>query len=281
LIGAHAFNEAQGESFFRDRFEKVPGDPVNFYTVRQVQGTLPHGLEPGSYVAFFSSSSDEMFAITDEVGFGRFPTQYAAALAIGRAASARGKRLVVRFHPHLLYKHESWRREWDFDLLAAEGVLVIPPEDPCDSYALAGSSHCVFTCGSTVGFECTVRGIPNADLGDWVGGRLGAMHAVTTVEEVARFIDSPSLPEGARRAALMYGSFWRTSGRPLPELDVGSHPYHAQIGGRIVDPVRFAQQSLRQLLIRSREQGDGAALGRKVMIDPNLAERAKEQLAKS
>lgn len=278
LIAAHPFDEAQGESFFRDRFERVPGDPVNFYIARQVQGALPIGLEPDSYVAFFSSSSDEMFAITDEVGFGDFPTQYAAALEIARAARLRGKHLVLRLHPHLSYKHESWRREWDFDQLAAHGVFIIPPEDPCDSYALADSAHCVFTCGSTVGFECSVRGIPNADMGDWVGGRLGAMRAVMSAHDVAQFIESPSLPEGARKAALMYGSFWRTAGKPLPELDVGSHPYSARIGGRIVDPIRFAQSSLSQLLTTPKAGDEASTVGRKVMIDPNLEDRAKKQI---
>lgn len=279
LIKAHPLHRELGETFYADRLKKAPGDPVNFYVARQVEGHLPEGLTGGDYVAFFSSSSDEMIAITDEAALGEFPTQYQAALTVAQAARAAGKRAVVRLHPHHMYKHASWRREWDFARLRDEGALVIAPEDACDTYALAGAAHCVFTCGSTVGFECSYRGIPNADVGNWVGGQLGAMHSVGNQAEVEAFIASPALPPGARDAALMYAAFWRSAGIPLPELDVGRHPYFATIDRRMVDPIRAGLQRVRQVRDRLAGRADTSAYSGRIVIDPHLEARVKQQAA--
>lgn len=278
LIGEHDYDPAAGNAFYQDRLAKAAGDPVNFFTAAQIEGHLPTGIEPGTFIAFFTSSSDEMFAITDEAGFGEFPTQFAAAEALLAAAGRHGKKLVIRFHPHLQYKHPSWQREWDFSRLLNQGAVLIAPDDPCDSYALAGVSHAVFTCGSTVGFECTYRGIPNADVGLWVGGVLGAMPAVLDESALERFVAAPILLPDAHEQALRYGSFVRRAGRRLPEFDVGTHPYFARINGRIVDPIRYAVAKLRVgagVEGRRRSAAIGISDG-KVLLDPNLRIPAPE-----
>jgi hypothetical protein len=44
---------------------------------------------------------------------------------------------------------------------------------------------------------------------------------------------------------LLFGSFYKSAGKPLPELDVGLRPNLARIAGRIVDPVRYAFEKLK------------------------------------
>jgi hypothetical protein len=277
LILAHDYDPAAGEAFYLDRLRKAPGDAVNYYTSAQVEGLLPAGVEPGQFVAFFTSSSDEFTAISDSRLFGDFHNQFEAAVAIAREAAKQGRTFVLRMHPHLRYKHESWRREWDFDALEALGALIIQPDDKVDSYALAAASRCVFTCGSTVGFECSFRNIPNADIGTWAGFMLGAMDRVMSAEDVARFIAAPALPPGAREGALRYGSYVRRAGRPLPRLDMGRHPHHSRLDGRIVDPVRHAFQRARETIRRDR--GSQMRHG-KIVLDPTieaLASKEREQ----
>lgn len=225
-----------------------------------MQGLLPDGALPGEFVAFFSSSSDEFIAIFDTLGFGAFAGQSDAAIAVAEAAATHGKRFVLRLHPHLQHKHPSWRREWDFERLRAMGAIVIQPEDKADSYAIAAAAHCVFTCGSTAGFECTYRGIPNADVGEWVGAKLGAMHHVTTKAEVAAFVASPALPPGAREAALRYGSYVRRAGTPLEELEVGTHPHFSRSAGAWSTPSARPCRSFAALCAgRARPRGWSAA----------------------
>lgn len=116
-----------------------------------------------------------------------------------------------------------------------------------NSYAMVRAGYSVITTGSTIGLEASYLGVPNAVVGSWVGGWLGASVVANTPEELARFIAEPQLLPHARDAALRFGSFYWSGGKLLPELDVGIHPNLARIDGQIVDPVRFAAQKLRSL----------------------------------
>jgi hypothetical protein len=115
------------------------------------------------------------------------------------------------------------------------------------SYALVRNSRCVITTGSSIGLEATYLGVPNAVVGSWVAGRLGAAVELDTPEQMSAFIAEPRLHPDAHRAALRYGCFQKTGGKLLPDLDVGSHPNFARIAGRIVDPARYATQKIRSL----------------------------------
>lgn len=272
LIRGHPLDEQAAEAFYEERLAKSPQSEVSFYTATQTAGALPADIEPGRYVPFFPSSTDEMFAVGDEPPYGAFDNQNDIAVALSDACRTNGLQLVVRLHPHLRFKHAAWRREWDFDDLRRRGVPVLDPEDPTDSYALVRGARCVITTGSSIGLEATYLGIPNAVVGRWVAGRLGASAELDTREHLAQFIANPQLPPDARRGALLYGSFYKSGGKLLPELDVGSHPSFARIGGRIVDPIRYAAQKLRFIF---RPQGDAEALdvrsgmqGGRVLLPP-------------
>ena len=245
LIRAHPFDETAGNAFFQERLAKSPQSEVSFYTAIQEKDSLPAGIEAGKFVVFFPSSTDEMLAIGDEPPYGSFRNQQEIAAVLSNACAAHGMQLVLRLHPHLRFKHASWRREWDFDDLRRRRVIVVEPADPHDSYALARSARCVITTGSSIGIEAAYLGVPSAVVGRWVGGRLGATVELDTAEEIGAFVADPRSPPNARAGALLYGSFYKSGGTLLPEFDVGSHPNFARINGRIVDPVRFAVQKLR------------------------------------
>jgi hypothetical protein len=248
IIEAHDFDESAGEVFFQSRMNKAPTNEVGFFTATQQPGKVPSGMEQGGTVVFFTSSSDEMHAVTDHALYGTFATQNDVALALADICRERGLQLLVRLHPHLRFKHPAWRREWDFAELERRGVRVLAPEDPADSYAMVRAAHSVVTTGSTIGLEASYLGVPNAVVGSWVGACLGASAAANTADDLARFSAAPHLPHNARQRALLFGSFYKSGGTVLPELEVGIHPNMARIGGRIVDPIRYAVQRLRFLV---------------------------------
>lgn len=240
------FSRPAGEAFFEARINRAPGTPSAFFTADQEPGTIPKGLRSCEFVTFFTSSPDELFGITEEVRFGQFRSQAEAAAAIAESCAASGKRLVIRFHPHLNFKHESWRNEWDFDRLRAADVTVIMPDDPWDSYSLARASHCVFTCGSTIGLESTYLEVPNAVIGRGLPSALGASVEVNDEREIAEFIERPQLLANGRDRAMLLGSYFQCrAGVKVAGLAMGTHPNFARIDGKIVDPVRYAFQSLR------------------------------------
>jgi len=248
IIEAHEFDREAGEAFFQARFEKHSSTEVALMTAAQRPGALPAEMEPGRTVTFFTSASDEMFAVTDDPLYGSFLTQHEIALALADSCNAHDLQLVVRLHPHLRFKHPAWKREWDFDELRQRGALILDPEDPADSYAMLRAARAVVTTGSTIGLEASYLGIPNAVVGTWLAGCLGASVVANTPGELAGFVAEPRLPPNARERALLFGSFYRMGGKPLAELDVGIHPNLACIDGRVVDPVRYAVQKLRFLL---------------------------------
>jgi len=245
LIEAHCVDASAGEAFFQSRINREATNEVGFFTSTQLRGALPAGMEQVRTVAFFTSSSDEMHAVTDHALYGSFPTQNDVALALADNCRELGLKLLIRLHPHLRFKHPAWKREWDFAELEQRGAVVLAPEDPADSYAILRASHCVVTTGSTIGLEASYLGIPNVVVGTWLGACLGASVAADTAEDLARFIAEPHLPPHARERALRFGSFYRSAGKLLPELDVGIHPNLARIDGRVVDPIRYAVQKLR------------------------------------
>jgi hypothetical protein len=266
VVAEHDVVRTAGEAFYLERINRQPGSEATFFTKGMKIGLIPDGLRKGEYVAFYPSSSDEMAFIRDDPNYGEFPTQYLVAEALAKICQQLGKKLVVRLHPHLQHKNPVWRREWDFNALAARGALIIDPSDACDTYALSRSSHCVVSCGSTVGFESSFMDVPNAVVGLTIGGILGASAEVMTFAELGRFVASPEMPPDAREKTLIYGSFNKVSGTLLEELDVGRHPNLARIDGRIVDPLRAGVQRLRELGRRHQGHGHAGFVDGKVIV---------------
>jgi hypothetical protein len=266
VVQDHTFDLAAGEEFYLERIHRKPGNEASFFTEGMKTDHIPEGLERGSYVAFYPSSSDELAFIRDDPFYGEFATQFEVAHELARICKDTRRKLVIRLHPHLQHKNQIWRREWDFNSLDALDVFVIPPEDPCDSYALSRGARCVVTCGSTVSFESTFMGVPNAVVGEAVGNLIGASARVMTRAELRTFVDTASLPERAKEQALIYGSFNKVSGTLLEELDTGRHPNFARIDGKIVDPVRAAVQLVRELSRRRQDHSSAGFADGKVIV---------------
>ena len=274
MIEATPFDAAAGHTFFESRLARSSGDAAvwsaKFFTAGQSVGRLPSGVDGNRIVSFFTSSADEFLFVSDTPSSGQFATQMEAVVAVAEQAAQRGVTLVLRMHPHLTYKHDSWRREWDFDQLRAMGVLVVPPDDMVDTYALVRRSHCVFTFGSTVGLEAAYLGVACAAFGSTLTNLLGATTTIASVDDIGQMIDDPVVLGGAREAALRYASFVSTAGTSLPTIDYGTHPDFARVDGRIVDPIRYVARRVRNMFdhrpATSSHQG-------KLVMDPGLQRR--------
>jgi hypothetical protein len=250
IIEAHDFDPAEGELYFGERIARSAGNEVNYFIGIQKEGHIPDEVRGKEFVAFFTSSTDERVAALGLHDLGEFSDQCEVALALARSCAREGKQLVVRLHPHLRFKHAAWRREWDFDALAAAGAIVVHPDAKCDSYALARAATCAVTAGSTITFECSFLNVVNAVIGDCLPGRMGASRVCRTEAELAEFVARPSMPEGAREKALVYGSYMRIGGVPIPGYALNGHVSQATLDGRRIDPARAIAHNIRRLLRR-------------------------------
>ncbi|MGZ8336270.1 MAG: hypothetical protein ACXWU1_06375 [Allosphingosinicella sp.] len=247
IIRSHDVDVCEGETYYLNRVNKAAGNEVNYFTGLQVKGQLPEEAK-GPYVAFFTSSTDERVASLGEHDLGAFHDQCQVAQTLAGICARQGTRLIVRLHPHLRDKHPSWQHEWDFEALRSAGAVVLEPTDHCDSYALARSAHCVITAGSTISFECSFMGVPNAVVGDCLPGHMDSSVVCNDEAALEAFIAAPALLPEARENAIAFGSYMRVGGIALPDYELGGHVSQARLSGRILDPVRFAVHRFRRLL---------------------------------
>ena len=235
---ANPVDEEVGRGYFTARRGREPGTDAHRFTSGQAIGLLPDALSDARFVALFTSSEDEHFAIRDEAMFGVFPTQYDVALAVASLCRDRGLTLALRLHPHLAMKDDFWRTDWDFDALRALGVEIILPDERVDSYALVDASEAVVTCGSTVGTEAAFAGKPSLMVGEYFATALGICAQAKDRADIARFLDDPQPLPQARERAIMFGSYAIRSGAVIPGLTHATRPDLARLDGRWVDPMR-------------------------------------------
>ena len=99
--------------------------------------------------------------------------------------------LVIRVHPHLRHKAESYRRFWE-QLPVPHNCTIIPADSPVSSYGLIDASDLVVTYGSTVGIEATYYAKPSLLLGSAEYDNLDVCNRAFTAESIVEFISKPS-----------------------------------------------------------------------------------------
>jgi hypothetical protein len=238
-IKAHLVNRQAGAEFFRQRSERRPGNDAHKFTSGQQAGFIPEFMSKsrGDTIVLFTSSTDEYLSITEELRYGPFFTQGDIAEELAKISRELGKRFVVRLHPNLRGAHKSWWREWNFDTLERFGAFIVRPEDPTDSYALMRNSAGIVTCGSTIGIEAAYAGIPSISVGRFLGSALGATLEATSIDDLRSFIGQPTHFSNQVEAAILYGSYYMTSGNIIPGFSPGASAEYARIEGKLVDPV--------------------------------------------
>jgi len=161
--------------FFQERRKGYQQSWLSF-TNRQDKNHLPSLPAGKRVVAYFSSSDDEYAAVEDLVIWDRWPNQLTAVKELIELISKNTDLfLVIRLHPHKAEKSLTDLKEW-LTLPFAENVLLIPPNDPVDTYALIERADVVVTSGSTVGIESVFWGTPSICLGPSLYSHLDAVY---------------------------------------------------------------------------------------------------------
>lgn len=108
------------------------------------------------FIVFFSSSDDEVAAISSEWD-SPWGSQLSAVNNVIDVISEQNEyHLVIRVHPNQGNKSKSDKKAWDH-LVAKENVFIFSYSDSVDSYELMRNSSAVLTHGSTMGVEAAFR----------------------------------------------------------------------------------------------------------------------------
>ena len=110
-----------------------------------------------SYVVFFTSSDDEVAAISEDWDSPWGSQIEAAKSLIDLFKSRSGNKLIIRVHPNILNKNRYDQRLWS-ELEINTNVTVVSADSDIDSYALLDNSKGVLTFGSTMGVESVFSG---------------------------------------------------------------------------------------------------------------------------
>lgn len=160
------------------------------------------------WVTFFTSSADEFFANKDsDVITNNFKNQYEIALFLSTIQLKCDFRLIIRMHPHLQFKHPSWRNEWIFDDLIKNHVYIFYPNDSLSSYKLLEISSCIVTVGSSIGLESIERGIPCLEIGNTIGVNMKITINGDNLFKIEDFIKNPWMDIKSREGIEKYNSY--------------------------------------------------------------------------
>jgi hypothetical protein len=242
-----------GHGFFQARRNRIERDWHSFTRAQQF-GRLPPELQgEGDWIAFFTTSEDEMLSIGDRNENQRYPSQFEAIEAVAEAvARLPGTRLCIRVHPHTSQKARADRARWA--RLRLPGVVLIGPEDPTDTYALIERAKVVCTYGSTVGVEATYWGRPSLLFSRSYYDHLGVCEVANGAEHVLEFLRHPTT--FPKELSLQYGAFWELLGQPYRYYEA-ENLHRGRICGVYLDDSPMVRGARRMLGPASRLFGWG------------------------
>lgn len=203
--------------------QRAAGHEESWYsfTKHQDSDLLPEGWGSGkTRIVVYNSSEDECAAIGDEWKFTLYPTQLDAMRRIVADLEGRDDvHVFVRMHPNNRTMSPQEVAKWLS--LRSPVLTVIPPESKVSTYALLRGADLVLTFGSTVGIEAVYFGKPSILAGPAFYAGLGGTYNPATHDELVALL-RPGLPARDRTAALRYGYYFRTFGRPYRWFEASS-----------------------------------------------------------
>lgn len=201
-------------------FENKLDPKSNPFTSKQVKN-LDSGIVD-KFVVFYTSSDDEVAAISEDWDSPWGSQIDAARMLIDAFQDIEEIKLIIRVHPNILNKNQTDQMLWR-NLNSNKNVLIIAPESRVDSYSLMNSSQGVLTYGSTMGVEAAYWGKPLGLLSRARYDELVENSYLDSIEKVRTWVDSASnqiLPKPKKLGALKWANYFLYAGEPWQETRV-------------------------------------------------------------
>lgn len=250
-INEYKYDAEEGKLFYKKLYEGSINTEYekihkNFRLLEKDSKTI------NKAVIFYTSSPDEFFAIKDINEISEdFKNQFAIANYLCGLQKAYKFQLIVRLHPYLRFKHESWKEEWDFEYLKENRAIIIQPDEFIDSYDLLEYAKACVTVGSTIGIEAVYKGIPTIDIGKTIANQLGITEEGNTTYSLENFISSPYLMINSNEKCLQFGSYQLHKSTNLITLKSGAEMSKDEMI-KIVSPVKFIAQKIKRVIKKNK-----------------------------
>lgn len=195
-------------------FEAKLNPNSNPFTRRQVKNL---DLEiVGKYVVFYTSSDDEVAAISEDWD-SPWGTQIEAAKMLIETFNHMSEiKLIIRVHPNILTKNQSDQMMWR-NLELNKNVILVNPESEVDSYMLMKNSEGVLTYGSTMGVEAAYWGKSLGLLSHARYDEIVENSYLDTIDELVKWLDAAAkqtLAKPRKLGPLMWANYFISAGKP-------------------------------------------------------------------
>lgn len=200
----------KGELFFTRRKNHVAYGSFSF-TKHQQKSLIPDQLKTTTkeIITIFNSTAEEIFTVDDYCAKSLFENEYEGLKAIlSYFNEDKEKLFVLRIHPHL-YNCDNYQLKYLFELKKNyKNLIIIPPEDKIDTYALMEISSKIIVFSSTMGIESAFWGKPVVLLGRSVYENFSSIFVPKNQDELYDWLNKSCIEVVYNKDELLKYGYW-------------------------------------------------------------------------
>jgi hypothetical protein len=202
------------DKWFQNQF---PGGE-NIFT-RKFQSNI--GINSlNNYFVYFSSSDDEISAISSDWNSAWGKQLNAVIALINFFVTCPDLKLVIRVHPNQKNKSKHDKKKWKTLPIRAKNILIYDYDSNVNSYQLLTNAKGVFTYGSTIGVEAAYLKKPSALLANSRWDSMIPHQYLKNKEDIVNWVDKVNLGkepnnveiEACYLGSIMWGHYLKTAG---------------------------------------------------------------------
>ena len=222
-----------------------------------------------NYFVFFSSSDDEVSAISLDWGSTWGKQLNAVNALIRYFLSKPNLTLIIRVHPNQKNKSRSDRKKWKQLRNGLNNIIIFNYDSNIDSYELLSRAKGIFTFGSTIGVEAAYLKKPSALLSNSRWDLIIPHEYLKSMDDIDNWVNRVNdrkVPddihtEDCYLGSLMWGHYMMTAGNSWSTIQIKKDPRNVSVGflaGKALKPPIFVVvltrffRFLRLILIEER-----------------------------
>ena len=217
-IKDHFSHSDQNLDLVNEWFQNQRPGGLNVFSTKFHSDTVANTL--GEYFVFFSSSDDEVSAISldwDSTWENQLNAVYAL---ISYFINHPKLKLVIRVHPNQKNKSENDKKRWKSLVSNSINIIIYNYDSNIDSYKLLSGAKGIFTYGSTIGVEAAYLKKPAALLSNSRWDSIIPHQYLKSKKDIADWVNKVNLGiepkashlETCYQGSLMWGYYMKTAG---------------------------------------------------------------------
>jgi hypothetical protein len=217
-IKFHFSNSDQNLELVNEWFQNQRPGGQNVFSTKFYTNTVTNNL--GDYFVFFSSSDDEVSAISLDWDSAWENQLNAVNALISCFINYPKLKLVIRVHPNQINKSKNDKKRWKSLVSNSNNIIIYNYDSNINSYELLSGAKGIFTYGSTIGVEAAYLKKPAALLSNSRWDSIIPHQYLKSKRDIADWVSKVNLGiepkashlETCYQGSLMWGYYMKTAG---------------------------------------------------------------------